>query len=59
MSNPRVSAIVSLIGIILVGSMMLSSSEAPSAGLAALQWILLIAGVVGLVGSMLRIGSSR
>jgi hypothetical protein len=59
MSNPRVSAIVSLIGIILVGSMMLSSSEAPSAGLAVLQWILLIAGVVGLVGSLLRIGSSR
>lgn len=59
MSNPRVSAVVSLVGIILVGSMMLSSSETPSAGLVALQWILLLAGVVGLVGSLLRMGGSR
>lgn len=59
MSNPRVSAVISLVGIILVGSMMLSSSEAPSSGLAVLQWILLLAGVVGLVGSLLRMGGSR
>ena len=59
MKNPGVSAVVSLIGVILVGSMMLTSQEAPSPGLAALQWFLLIAGLIGLVGSLIQLAGRR
>jgi hypothetical protein len=59
MSNPRVSAIVSVVGIVIVGSMMLFSQEEPSTGVVILQWVLLAAGVVGLIGSLMQMGSKR
>jgi hypothetical protein len=39
MRNPRVSAAVSIAGIVIVGSMMLFSTEAPSGALTVLQWL--------------------
>ena len=59
MNNPRVSAVVSVIGIGIVGSMMLFSQEVPSTGVVILQWVLLAAGVIGLIGSLMQIGKSR
>jgi len=59
MKNPGMSAVISLVGVALVGSMMLTSQETPSAGLAALQWFLLIAGLVGLVGSLIQLAGRR
>jgi hypothetical protein len=59
MKNPRVSAAISAIAIVLVGSMMFSSSEAPSTAVSILQWVLLIAGIVGLIGSLMQIAGGR
>ena len=59
MNNPRVSAVVSVIGIGIVGSMMLFSQEEPSTGVVILQWVLLAAGVIGLIGSLMQIGKIR
>ena len=57
--NPRTTAIISAIGIALVGFSMLSSSgEAPSPAVATLEWILLACGVIGLVGSLVRMSRS-
>jgi hypothetical protein len=52
MGNPRTTAI----GIVLIGANMLfNNGEAPSPVLAGLQWILLIAGLIGLVGSLVQL----
>jgi hypothetical protein len=59
MKNPRVSAIVSLVAIVLVGSSMLFSTEAPDMALATLQWVLLAGGVVGLVSSLIQMANGR
>jgi hypothetical protein len=57
MGNPRTTALISAAGIVLVGANMLfNGGEAPSPVLAVLQWVLLIAGVVGLVGSLIQLG---
>ena len=56
MGNPRTTALISAAGIVLVGANMLfNSGEAPSPVLAGLQWILLIAGLIGLVGSLVQL----
>jgi hypothetical protein len=56
MGNPRTTAIVSAIAIVLIGANMLfNNGEAPSPVLAGLQWILLIAGLIGLVGSLVQL----
>ena len=56
MGNPRTTAIISAIGIVLIGANMLfNNGEAPSPVLAGLQWILLIAGLIGLVGSLVQL----
>jgi hypothetical protein len=56
MGNPRTTAIISAIAIALIGANMLfNGGEAPSPVLAGLQWVLLIAGVIGLVGSLLQL----
>jgi hypothetical protein len=54
--SPKTSAIVSAAGIVLIGTMIFSADESPSTALAALQYILLAAAVVGLVGSLMKIG---
>ena len=57
MGNPRTTAIISAIAIVLIGANMLfNNGEAPSPVLAGLQWILLIAGLIGLVGSLVQMG---
>jgi hypothetical protein len=57
MGNPRTTAIISAIAIALIGANMLfNGGEAPSPVLAGLQWVLLIAGVIGLVGSLVQMG---
>jgi hypothetical protein len=56
MGNPRTTAIISAIAIALIGANMLfNGGEAPSPVLAGLQWVLLIAGVIGLVGSLVQL----
>ena len=59
MSNPRVSAAISGIGIIAVGWGMFSADEAPSTALLTLEWVLLVGCVLGLIGSLIRMGSGR
>ena len=54
MSNPRTTAIISGIAIILIGARILFANEGVSPTLAILQWVLLAAGVVGLVGSLIQ-----
>jgi hypothetical protein len=54
MSNPRTTAIISGIAILLIGARILFGSEGISPTLAILQWVLLAAGVVGLVGSVIQ-----
>ena len=57
MGNPRTTAIISAVGIVLIGANMLfNTGEAPSPVLVGLQWVLLIAGVIGLVGSLVQMG---
>jgi hypothetical protein len=56
MGNPRTTALISAAAIVLIGANMLFNSEGVSPLLGILQWVLLIAGVVGLVGSLLRLG---
>jgi hypothetical protein len=56
MSNPRTTALISAAAIVLVGANMLfNNGEGASPALAILQWVLLIAGVIGLVGSVMRL----
>jgi hypothetical protein len=53
MGNPRTTAIVSAIAIVLIGAnMLLNNGEAPSPTLAIVQWIFLGAAVVALIGSL-------
>jgi hypothetical protein len=57
MGNPRTTALISAAAIVLVGANMLfNSGEGVSPVLGILQWVLLIAGVIGLVGSLLQLG---
>lgn len=58
MRDPRVSAAISVVGIVIVGSMMLFSTETPSTAVTVLQWLLLAGCVIGLIGSLLQMGKS-
>jgi hypothetical protein len=57
MKNPRISAAISVVGIVIIGSMMLFSNEAPSTAVIALQWLLLAGCLIGLIGSLIQMGS--
>ncbi|MBN9036888.1 MAG: hypothetical protein J0H53_12520 [Rhizobiales bacterium] len=52
--TPKTSAIVSAVAVVLIGYSILSADESPSTALATLQYILLAAAVVGLVGSLMK-----
>lgn len=54
--SPGKSAIVSAIGVVLMAYLIFSANESPSPALATLQYILLAAGLVGLIGSLAKIG---
>ena len=56
MGNPRTTALISALGIALIGANMLLNSEGVSPLLGTVQWVLLLAGVAGLVGSLLQLG---
>ena len=58
MRDPRVSAAISVVGIVIVGSMMLFSTETPSTAVTVLQWLLLAGCVIGLIGSLVQMGKS-
>ena len=47
---------VSAVAVVLIGYSILSADESPSTALATLQYILLAAAVVGLVGSLMKMG---
>ena len=57
MRDPRVSAAISVVGIVIVGSMMLFSTETPSTAVTVLQWLLLAGCIIGLIGSLLQMGN--
>jgi hypothetical protein len=56
MSSPGKTAIISGIAIVVIGYSILSANESPSSALAVLQYALLAAGVVGLIGSLVKMG---
>ncbi|MEO8758216.1 MAG: hypothetical protein ABI398_10760 [Devosia sp.] len=59
MKDPRITAAISLIGLVLIGLSIFFSQEAPSPMLAILQWALLGGAFLGLVGSLFQIGQNR
>lgn len=56
MGNPRTTAIISGIAVMLLGYRIFFSSEGVSPTLAILQWVLFGAALVGLVGSIVQMG---
>ena len=60
MRNPRVTLVISLIGIaVIAGSMLFHGDEADSTTVTALQWIFLAGCVSGLVGSLIQLGTGK
>ena len=59
MKNPHVTAVISLIAVLLMGSSIFFSTEAPSPTVMALQWIFLFGSAIGLAGSLIQIVSRR
>ena len=57
--SAKTSAIVSAVGIVLIGFSILSADESPSTTLAALEYIVLALAVVGLVGSLMQMGKGQ
>jgi hypothetical protein len=56
MSNPRVVAAISAVGVLLLGyRIFFSTGESPSPAVAILQWVFFIAAMIGLVGSLIQI----
>lgn len=56
MSGPGKTALASIVAIVLVGYSILSAGEAPSTALSILQYVLLAMAVIGLVGSLVKMG---
>ena len=59
MKNPRISAVISLIAIVLMGSSIFFSSEAPSPAVLTLEWIFLAGSTLGLISSLIQIANRR
>ena len=59
MKSPRVSAVISLVAVLLMGSSIFFSSEAPSPTVMALQWLFLFGSAIGLASSLIRIVNRR
>jgi len=53
--NPRTSAIVSAVGLVLMGWLIFSAEEAPSTTLATIQYVAVAACLLGLVGALVKI----
>lgn len=54
MGNPRTTAIISGIAVLLLGYRIFFSSEGVSSTLAILQWALFVLALVGLIGSIVQ-----
>lgn len=52
--NPKTSAIVSAVGLVLIGWLILSADEAPSTALATIQYVAIAACLLGLVGALFK-----
>ena len=52
--TPKTSAMVSAAGLVLMGWLILSADEAPSTGLAILQYAAIAACLVGLAGALVK-----
>jgi hypothetical protein len=56
MSGPVKTFMVSAMAIVLVTYSMLSADEAPGTALKVLQYVLLAGGIVGVIGSLMKMG---
>jgi hypothetical protein len=54
--SPGKSAVISAVGVVLIGYLILAPGEYPSPALATLQYILLAGAIIGLIGSLAKIG---
>jgi hypothetical protein len=59
MSSPGKTAAMSAVAIVLIGYNILSSNESPSPALATLQYVLLLAAAIGLVGSIVKMNRGK
>jgi hypothetical protein len=57
--SARMSAVVSLIGLVLMGFVMLSADETPSTTLRLLQYAAVGGCLLGLLGALLKIGQGQ
>ena len=58
MASPGRSAAMSAVAVVLIGYIILSADERPSNALAVLQYVLLAAAIIGLIGSLAKIGKT-
>lgn len=56
MGNPRTTAIISGIAVLLLGYRIFFSGEGVSQMLAILQWVFFVLALIGLVGSLMQMG---
>ena len=56
MGNPRTTAIISGVAVLLLGYRIFVSSEGVSQTLAILQWVFFALALIGLVGSVVQMG---
>lgn len=54
MNNPRTTAILSAVAVVLLSFSIFGGGERPSSALATLQYVLLGLALVGLVGSLIK-----
>ncbi|MEX0954894.1 MAG: hypothetical protein WDZ83_06760 [Rhizobiaceae bacterium] len=52
--TPKTSAIISTVGLVLMGWLILSADEAPSTALATIQYVAIAACLLGLVGAVVK-----
>ncbi len=56
MSSPAKTALISCVAVVLIGYSILSATETPSTAVSTMQYVFLGAAVVGLVGSLVKLG---
>lgn len=52
--KPQTSAIISAVGLVLMGWLILSAREAPSTALATIQYVAIAACLLGLAGALFK-----
>lgn len=57
--NPKTSAMVSAVGLVLMGWLILSADEAPSTTLATIQYVAIGACLLGLIGALVKMGKGQ